>query len=192
MSSLAGKTVIVTGASKGIGAATAHAVIKAGARLIAHYGNDRAGAEKATSFARDGQVTLLKSDFSNMDAVDAFWSQALKAADGYIDVLVNNAGITRDGTLQSQRSGCFQPPPTVPAHRPRKSHRSISRQIRKVRAFHPEDHTPKTNGDAFSRSKPRRGILPARSIDHVPAPRSRPAFLYRKKDTSSARPTHQS
>ena len=93
MSSLAGKTVIVTGASKGIGAATAHAVIKAGARLIAHYGNDRAGAEKATSFARDGQVTLLKSDFSNMDAVDAFWSQALKAADGYIDVLVNNAGI---------------------------------------------------------------------------------------------------
>ena len=84
--------MIVTGASKGIGAATAHAVIKAGARLIAHYGNDRAGAEKATSFARDGQVTLLKSDFSNMDAVDAFWSQALKAADGYIDVLVNNAG----------------------------------------------------------------------------------------------------
>ena len=93
MSSLAGKTVLVTGASKGIGAATAHAVIKAGARLIAHYAYDRAGAEKATSFARDGQVTLLKAEFSDMDAVDAFWSQALKAAGGYIDVLVNNAGI---------------------------------------------------------------------------------------------------
>jgi NAD(P)-dependent dehydrogenase (short-subunit alcohol dehydrogenase family) len=93
MSSLAGKTVLVTGASKGIGAATAHAVINAGARLIAHYGNDRTGAEKATSFASDGQVTLLSADFSDIDAVDAFWSQALKAADGYIDVLVNKAGI---------------------------------------------------------------------------------------------------
>ena len=95
MSSLSGKTVIVTGVSKGIGAATAKAVITAGGRLIAHYGNDRAGAERATAAASDGQVTLLKADFSDMDAVDAFWSEALNAAGGCIDVLVNNAGIMR-------------------------------------------------------------------------------------------------
>ena len=93
MSSLAGKTVIVTGASKGIGAATAQAMITAGARLIAHYGSDRAGAERATALASDGQVTLLQADFFDMDAVDTFWTEALKTAGGCIDVLVNNAGI---------------------------------------------------------------------------------------------------
>ena len=89
----AGKTVIVTGASKGIGAATAQAMITAGARLIAHYGSDRAGAERATALASDGQVTLLQADFFDMDAVDTFWTEALKTAGGCIDVLVNNAGI---------------------------------------------------------------------------------------------------
>ena len=48
MHDLAGKTVLVTGASKGIGAAIAAALGAAGAAVIAHYGTDRAGAEVAT------------------------------------------------------------------------------------------------------------------------------------------------
>ena len=48
MLDLKGKTVLLTGASKGIGAATARILGEAGATLVAHYGADRAGAEAAT------------------------------------------------------------------------------------------------------------------------------------------------
>jgi NAD(P)-dependent dehydrogenase (short-subunit alcohol dehydrogenase family) len=90
---LSGKTIIVTGASKGIGAATATAMIAAGARVIAHYGGDRAGAEAAVARAAPGQTQLVSADLSDMGAVDAFWAEAV--SDGLPDVLVNNAGIMR-------------------------------------------------------------------------------------------------
>ena len=95
MADLGGKTVVITGASKGIGAATTEVMIDAGATVIAHYGGDRAGAEAATSRSRPGQATLLSADFSDMGAVNDFWAQAQAAAGGRIDVLVNNAGIMR-------------------------------------------------------------------------------------------------
>ena len=93
MRELSGKTVVVTGASKGIGAATARAMLAAGARVVAHYGSDRAGAEAAVAAA--DAVTLIKADFSRMDEVDRFWEAASSAAGGRIDVLVNNAGVMR-------------------------------------------------------------------------------------------------
>ncbi|MEM9901489.1 MAG: SDR family oxidoreductase [Pseudomonadota bacterium] len=95
MKPLQGKTVIVTGASKGIGAAIATSMVSAGARLIAHYGGDRAGAEAATAGAEAGQVELLQADFHDMKAVDRFWAASRAASGGQIDVLVNNAGIMR-------------------------------------------------------------------------------------------------
>ena len=93
MCTLSGKTVIVTGASKGIGAAIARAMVAADATVIAQFGRDRAGAEAATVNAKPGQVTYLQADLADMSTVDTFWEQAVAAADGRIDVLVNNAGI---------------------------------------------------------------------------------------------------
>jgi NAD(P)-dependent dehydrogenase (short-subunit alcohol dehydrogenase family) len=92
---LSGKTVIVTGASKGIGAAIAAAMVAAGAKVIAHYGGDRAGAEAAVSAAAPGQAVLIGADFGQRAEVDRFWTDALAAGDDRIDVLVNNAGIMR-------------------------------------------------------------------------------------------------
>jgi NAD(P)-dependent dehydrogenase (short-subunit alcohol dehydrogenase family) len=93
MGDLAGRTVIVTGASKGIGAAIASAMVGAGARVIAHYGADRAGAEAAVAGAAEGQATLVRSDFARSGEVDRLWAEA--TAGGPVDVLVNNAGIMR-------------------------------------------------------------------------------------------------
>ncbi|MEX0343513.1 MAG: SDR family NAD(P)-dependent oxidoreductase [Rhizobiaceae bacterium] len=95
MGRLSGKTVIVTGASKGIGRAVATAMVEAGARVVGHYATDLSGAEKAVSAAKPDQVQLLQADFHDMEQVDRFWSQALDWTDGSVDVLVNNAGIMR-------------------------------------------------------------------------------------------------
>ncbi|MBO6675066.1 MAG: SDR family oxidoreductase [Rhizobiales bacterium] len=91
MSELAGKTIIVTGASKGIGAATAKAMLDAGATVIAHYGGDRAGVEAAA----EGRAHLVQADFKDLKAVDRFWAEAWELAGGRVDVLINNAGIMR-------------------------------------------------------------------------------------------------
>lgn len=92
MGELTGKTVLLTGASRGIGAATAARLGRAGAALIAHYGHDRAGAEAATAEIPDERKRLLGADFSDQAAVDALWRDAL-AWRGRVDVLVANAAL---------------------------------------------------------------------------------------------------
>lgn len=92
MGTLDGKRVIVTGASKGIGAAIAGAMLEAGAEVIAHYGADRVGVEAAVA-AAPGRARLIAADFGDMAAVDGFWTAA--TADGLPDVVVNNAAIMR-------------------------------------------------------------------------------------------------
>ena len=90
--SLAGKVVLLTGASKGIGAAVAAAIGAEGAALIAHYGADRAGAEAATQAIPEGRKTLIGADLSSPKAAEELWREAV-AAYGRIDVLVNNAAV---------------------------------------------------------------------------------------------------
>jgi NAD(P)-dependent dehydrogenase (short-subunit alcohol dehydrogenase family) len=95
MRDLEGRTVVVTGASKGIGAATVTAMLAAGARVVAHYGSDRAGAEAAVAGGEPGRVHLVGADFARAEEVDVFWDAAVTAAEGRVDVLVNNAAVMR-------------------------------------------------------------------------------------------------
>lgn len=92
MRTLEGRTVVVTGASKGIGAAIATAMLAAGARVVAQYGTDRAGAEEAVAAAPD-RARLIGADFGNPASLDQFWAEACDW--GLPDVLVNNAAVMR-------------------------------------------------------------------------------------------------
>jgi len=92
MFGLENKTVLVTGASKGIGAAIATALGAAGAHVIAHYGSDRAGAEQALADVPAARKHFVQADLHDLVATEAMWDAA-QAWRGKIDVYVNNAAI---------------------------------------------------------------------------------------------------
>lgn len=89
---LSGKTILLTGASKGIGAATARILLDAGAHLVAHYGNDEAGARAAVQGFPEDRVKLISANLGDRDSTLALWDAALNWR-GRIDVLVNNAAV---------------------------------------------------------------------------------------------------
>lgn len=97
---LTGKVALVTGASRGIGQAVAVELAKAGADVIVNYiGNEAVAQETVEKVEALGRKALkIKADVGNAEEVQAMVDEA-HAAFGHIDVLVNNAGITRDGLL---------------------------------------------------------------------------------------------
>jgi 3-oxoacyl-[acyl-carrier protein] reductase len=88
---LEGKTALVTGGSRGIGAAVARELTRAGAAVVVGY---RSGAEEAAVIASELGGRAVQADVSNADDAKRLVEEA-----GELDVLVNNAGITRDGVL---------------------------------------------------------------------------------------------
>jgi len=87
------RTALVTGASRGIGLACARALAESGARVILAARN-RAKLEEAS--AQIPNSTWVELDLSSQDSIKAAFAQALKDV-GRIDILVNNAAITKDG-----------------------------------------------------------------------------------------------
>lgn len=101
MSKLQGKVAIVTGASKGIGAAIAKAYGQAGAAVVVNYASDRGGAERVVSeiTGKGGKAIALQGDVSRAGDVERLFAVARETFGG-VDVLVNNAGVFRFSALE--------------------------------------------------------------------------------------------
>ena len=92
MSDLSGKTVLVTGGSRGIGEAIVRAVAAAGAKVLLHYVRNRKAAETIQKAISPEFCQLIEADLGEVDAAAELWQAATTAA-SRVDVLVNNAGI---------------------------------------------------------------------------------------------------
>ena len=103
---LQGKTVIVTGAAKGIGQAIALAFAKEGANLVVNYRHTPAE-ETAEAIKQAGaSCFMVQADVSDFSQAEHLIKEA-KAHFGSVDVLINNAGITRDGLLMRMKEEDF-------------------------------------------------------------------------------------
>lgn len=91
---LAGKTALITGASRGIGAATARTLAGAGvSRFLLHYGSYREGAEEVAAAvrARGARADLLQADLTTSEGIRSLIAQ-FRAQEAPVDLLINNAG----------------------------------------------------------------------------------------------------
>ncbi len=95
-----GKYVLVTGASRGIGRATAVEFATCGAHVIIHYKENETAALKTLSMLPGEKHFLLKADLCDSFIVERAVFKALRKA-GHIDVLVNNAGIFKECNMLS-------------------------------------------------------------------------------------------
>ena len=106
---LQGQTAIVTGASRGIGKAIAIFLAKEGAEVIINYSSSFENANKVVSEINSfgGKAYPLQADISDENSVNELIKTVLDK-NNQIDVLVNNAGITKDGLLMRMKTNDWQ------------------------------------------------------------------------------------
>lgn len=104
MSDLTGKTAIITGASRGIGAEIAKRFAKAGAKIVVNYSGSQQKAEAVVESIKQngGEAIAVKANVADSEAVKAMVEETM-AVFGSVDILVNNAGITRDNLMMRMK-----------------------------------------------------------------------------------------
>jgi 3-oxoacyl-[acyl-carrier protein] reductase len=101
MSKLKGKVAVVTGASKGIGAAIAKQLAADGAQVVVNYASSRAGAEKVVSDITQGggKAVAIGGSVTNEADIEKLFKETTRIF-GKVDILVNNAGIYSSAPLE--------------------------------------------------------------------------------------------
>jgi len=103
-----GRVAVVTGGGRGIGRAVAVRLAKEGAQVAISYRSNDAAAEEAADEVRGAGVRceLFKGDVAEPDDVKALFGGVTEAF-GRVDIVVNNAGITRDNLMMRMKEGEF-------------------------------------------------------------------------------------
>src|SRR4051812_16452232 len=98
--SLKDKVALITGGSRGIGRSIAMTLAAAGATVVINYKGNQAAADEVVGAiaAADGQALAIQADISMGEEVERLFKAVVERY-GRLDVLVNNAGITRDTLL---------------------------------------------------------------------------------------------
>ncbi len=109
MAKLNGKVAVVTGASKGIGAAIAKSLAAEGASVVVNYSSSKAGADKVVNeiVKAGGKAIAVHADLSNAEEATTL-AAATKKEYGKVDILVNNAGVYDFRPLESIDSAHIQ------------------------------------------------------------------------------------
>ena len=107
--SLSGQTTLVTGGGRGIGRAIALALAETGAEVVVNYSSSASAAAEVVSTIQDagGKAYALQANVGMESEVEALIKEVLERS-GRIDVLVNNAGITRDGLMMRMKTDDWQ------------------------------------------------------------------------------------
>jgi 3-oxoacyl-[acyl-carrier protein] reductase len=102
MAALRNKTALVTGASRGIGRATASALAEAGAHVLVHYGRSAQEAESLVAGIRShgGRADAIRADLGIPDGATLLAKEVRSLVGERLDVLVSNAGITKSATFK--------------------------------------------------------------------------------------------
>jgi 3-oxoacyl-[acyl-carrier protein] reductase len=102
MSSLNGRTALVTGASRGIGRATALTLARAGAQVLVHYGSGVQEAESTVAEVRNGggRAQAIQADLSTAAGPHLLAAAARGIVGDRLDILVANAGVSRAATIE--------------------------------------------------------------------------------------------
>src|SRR5467141_1424429 len=102
MASLTNKMALVTGASRGIGRATASALADAGARVLVHYGHSAQDAESIVADIRSkgGRADAIRADLGTPDGATLLTREVRSIVGKRLDVLVSNAGISKAATIR--------------------------------------------------------------------------------------------
>src|ERR1700722_10255139 len=101
MTSLQDKTALVTGASRGIGRATALALARAGAHVLVHYGRSAAEAESVVAAlqAEGGRANAGSGGLGTPDGASLLAQQVRSIVGDRLDVLVLNAGVSKSARI---------------------------------------------------------------------------------------------
>src|ERR1700757_4134492 len=102
MTTLQNKTALVTGASRGIGRATAVALAGAGAHVLVHYGRSAQDAESLVAgiHSNGGCAHAIKADLGTLDGATLLAKEVRSIVGERLDVFVSNAGITKSATFK--------------------------------------------------------------------------------------------
>jgi 3-oxoacyl-[acyl-carrier protein] reductase len=108
MGKLSNQVAVVTGASKGIGAAIALALAAEGASLVVNYASSKEGADKVVKeiTSKGGKAVAIQADVSNPADITRLFAETKKAY-GKLNILVNNAGIYQFAPLEAVTADLF-------------------------------------------------------------------------------------